>query len=84
MLCYSSSDLCLFFLVSLLIGGGVNPYASILSALVFSLDMFSKTAIDLLLSVLGSVVFSIFSAQPLTIGVTGEFFRQLSVTQVDP
>ena len=51
---------------------------SILPALAFSLDMFSKTAMSfgvnevLLASVLGSVVFSIFAAQPLVIvGVTG-------------
>ncbi|KAI9736679.1 MAG: hypothetical protein M1834_000883 [Cirrosporium novae-zelandiae] len=51
---------------------------SILPALAFSLDMFSKTDESfgvnevLLASVLGSVVFSVFAAQPLTIvGVTG-------------
>lgn len=54
-----------------------TPY-SILPALAFSLDMFSKTEMSfgvnevLLSSVLGSVVFSIFAAQPLVIvGVTG-------------
>lgn len=51
---------------------------SILPALAFSLDMFQKTGSNygvnevLLASVLGSVVFSLFSAQPLVIvGVTG-------------
>ncbi|KAA6407828.1 MAG: anion exchange family [Lasallia pustulata] len=55
-----------------------NPQCSILPALAFSLDMFSKTDMSfgvnevLLSSVLGSVVFSIFAAQPLVIvGVTG-------------
>lgn len=54
---------------------------SILPALAFSLDMFEKTHQSygvnevLLASVLGSVVFSLFAAQPLVIvGVTGEFF----------
>lgn len=54
---------------------------SILPALAFSLDMFSKTAMSfgvnevLLSSVLASVVFSLFAAQPLTIvGVTGKCF----------
>ncbi|KZF24152.1 hypothetical protein L228DRAFT_90514 [Xylona heveae TC161] len=53
-------------------------FANILPALAFSLDMFSKTNMSygvnevLLASVLGSVVFSVFAAQPLTIvGVTG-------------
>lgn len=53
---------------------------SILPALAFSLDMFSKTGSNygvnevLLASVLGSVVFSVFAAQPLVIvGVTGMF-----------
>jgi boron transporter len=53
---------------------------SILPALAFSLDMFQKTGSNygvnevLLASVLGSVVFSLFSAQPLVIvGVTGKF-----------
>lgn len=53
---------------------------SILPALAFSLDMFSKTDGSfgvnevLLASVLGSVVFSVFAAQPLTIvGVTGKW-----------
>lgn len=53
---------------------------SILPALAFSLDMFSKTAESfgvnevLLSSVLGAVVFSLFAAQPLVIvGVTGVF-----------
>ena len=52
---------------------------SILPALAFSLDMFAKTAMSfgvnevLLASVLGSVVFSLFAAQPLVIvGVTGK------------
>lgn len=52
---------------------------SILPALAFSLDMFSKTDQSygvnevLLASVLASVVFSLFAAQPLTIvGVTGQ------------
>ncbi|TVY91715.1 putative transporter [Lachnellula willkommii] len=56
---------------------GINDY-SILPALAFSLDMFTKTNMSfgvnevLLASVLGSVVFSIFAAQPLVIvGVTG-------------
>ncbi len=55
-----------------------NQRGSILPALAFSLDMFSKTAMSfgvnevLLSSVLGSVVFSVFAAQPLVIvGVTG-------------
>ncbi|KAI9846075.1 MAG: hypothetical protein M1837_004331 [Sclerophora amabilis] len=53
-------------------------FANILPALAFSLDMFTKTESSygvnevLLSSVLASVVFSIFAAQPLTIvGVTG-------------
>ncbi|KAH7152278.1 HCO3 transporter family-domain-containing protein [Dactylonectria estremocensis] len=53
-------------------------FANILPALAFSLDMFQKTGSNygvnevLLASVLGSVVFSLFSAQPLVIvGVTG-------------
>ncbi|KAI5287994.1 hypothetical protein KEM54_005559 [Ascosphaera aggregata] len=53
-------------------------FANILPALAFSLDMFEKTDESygvnevLLASVLGSVVFSLFSAQPLVIvGVTG-------------
>ncbi|RFU73742.1 hypothetical protein TARUN_8515 [Trichoderma arundinaceum] len=53
-------------------------FANILPALAFSLDMFQNTGSNygvnevLLASVLGSVVFSIFSAQPLVIvGVTG-------------
>ncbi|TVY52171.1 putative transporter [Lachnellula cervina] len=57
--------------------GGLIDY-SILPALAFSLDMFTKTNMSygvnevLLASVLGSVVFSIFAAQPLVIvGVTG-------------
>lgn len=52
--------------------------SSILPALAFSLDMFQKTGSNygvnevLLASVLGAVVFSLFSAQPLVIvGVTG-------------
>lgn len=51
---------------------------SILPALAFSLDMFQKTGSNygvnevLLASVLGSIVFSLFAAQPLVIvGVTG-------------
>lgn len=50
-------------------------------ALAFSLDMFEKTHGSfgvnevLLASVLGSVVFSFFAAQPLVIvGVTGEYW----------
>lgn len=53
-------------------------FANILPALAFSLDMFVKTDMSfgvnevLLASVLGSVVFSVFAAQPLVIvGVTG-------------
>ncbi|KAH7008262.1 HCO3 transporter family-domain-containing protein [Ilyonectria destructans] len=53
-------------------------FANILPALAFSLDMFQKTGSNygvnevLLASVLGSIVFSLFSAQPLVIvGVTG-------------
>ncbi|TGO66352.1 hypothetical protein BOTNAR_0063g00340 [Botryotinia narcissicola] len=53
-------------------------FANILPALAFSLDMFTKTNMSygvnevLLASVLGSVVFSVFAAQPLVIvGVTG-------------
>ncbi|KAL4786169.1 HCO3 transporter family-domain-containing protein [Aspergillus varians] len=53
-------------------------FANILPALAFSLDMFEKTHQSygvnevLLASVLGSVVFSVFAAQPLVIvGVTG-------------
>ncbi|KAK7547067.1 HCO3 transporter family-domain-containing protein [Phyllosticta citricarpa] len=53
-------------------------FANILPALAFSLDMFTKTDSSfgvnevLLASVLGSVVFSVFAAQPLVIvGVTG-------------
>ncbi len=52
---------------------------SILPALAFSLDMFTKTDMSygvnevLLASVLGSVVFALFAAQPLVIvGVTGK------------
>lgn len=55
-----------------------DTHGSILPALAFSLDMFDKTHMTygvnevLLASVLGSVVFAIFSAQPLVIvGVTG-------------
>ena len=55
-----------------------NALISILPALAFSLDMFAKTGESfgvnevLLASVLGSVVFAVFAAQPLTIvGVTG-------------
>lgn len=54
--------------------------SSILPALAFSLDMFAKTNQSygvnevLLASVLGSVVFALFAAQPLVIvGVTGLF-----------
>lgn len=53
-------------------------FANILPALAFSLDMFSKTGSNygvnevLLASVLGSLVFALFAAQPLVIvGVTG-------------
>ncbi|CAI6100257.1 unnamed protein product, partial [Clonostachys chloroleuca] len=53
-------------------------FANILPALAFSLDMFQNTGTEygvnevLLASVLGSVVFSFFAAQPLVIvGVTG-------------
>ncbi|GAB0136736.1 hypothetical protein EsDP_00005029 [Epichloe bromicola] len=53
-------------------------FANILPALAFSLDMFSKTGSNygvnevLLASVLGSLVFAVFAAQPLVIvGVTG-------------
>lgn len=60
---------------------------SILPALAFSLDMFSKTAMSygvnevLLASVLGAVVFAIFAAQPLVIvGVTGKKAKFLSNT----
>jgi len=56
----------------------VDRKRSILPALAFSLDMFSKTAGSfgvnevLLSSVLGAVVFSLLAAQPLVIvGVTG-------------
>lgn len=56
-----------------------NKYLhSILPALAFSLDMFTKTDSSygvnevLLASVLGSVVFAVFACQPLVIvGVTG-------------
>ncbi|KAI9646674.1 hypothetical protein NHQ30_004671 [Ciborinia camelliae] len=65
--------------------GGQSSYAGkrghendILPALAFSLDMFTKTNMSygvnevLLSSVLGSVVFAVFAAQPLVIvGVTG-------------
>lgn len=57
---------------------------SILPALAFSLDMFDKTHQSygvnevLLASVLGSVVFSFFAAQPLAIvGITGMFMDLL-------
>ncbi|KAG9240298.1 HCO3 transporter family-domain-containing protein [Calycina marina] len=53
-------------------------FANILPALAFSLDMFTKTNMSygvnevLLASVLGSIVFAVFAAQPLVIvGVTG-------------
>jgi hypothetical protein len=62
---------------------------SILPALAFSLDMFSKTHQSygvnevLLASVLGSVVFSMFAAQPLVIvGVTGTYPRTLIFTML--
>lgn len=55
-----------------------NGLYSIMPALAFSLDMFTKTNMQygvnevLLSSVLGAVVFSLISAQPLVIvGVTG-------------
>jgi HCO3- transporter family len=58
---------------------------SILPALAFSLDMFSKTHQSygvnevLLASVLGSVVFSMFAAQPLVIvGVTGKHLVRIA------
>lgn len=60
-----------------------NPVLSnsIFPALAFSLDMFANTNSSfgvnevLLASVLGAVVFSLFSCQPLVIvGVTGESF----------
>ena len=58
--------------------GSMLTGVSILPALAFSLDMFQKTGSNygvnevLLASVLGSVVFSLFAAQPLVIvGVTG-------------
>lgn len=61
-----------------------DAQSSILPAIAFSLDMFSKTGMSfgvnevLLSSVLGSVVFSIFACQPLVIvGVTGKSFRGL-------
>lgn len=60
------------------------PKFSILPALAFSLDMFEKTSQSfgvnevLLASVLGSVVFSFFAAQPLVIvGVTGLYFPEI-------
>jgi hypothetical protein len=60
------------------------PKFSILPALAFSLDMFEKTSQSfgvnevLLASVLGSVVFSFFAAQPLVIvGVTGLYFPSI-------
>lgn len=58
---------------------------SILPALAFSLDMFSKTDMSygvnevLLASVLGAVVFAVAAAQPLVIvGVTGTRKIQIS------
>lgn len=55
-----------------------EPPRSILPALAFSLDMFTKTNMSygvnevLLASVLGAVVFAVAAAQPLVIvGVTG-------------
>ena len=67
-----------YALPSLSLVATTNQSGSILPALAFSLDMFSKTATSfgvnevLLASVLGAVVFSIFAAQPLVIvGVTG-------------
>ena len=63
-----------------------NGRSSILPALAFSLDMFSKTGQSygvnevLLASVLGSVVFAIFAAQPLVIvGVTGKCVLMQSI-----
>jgi hypothetical protein len=67
---------------SMIHGGGLATYhlTSILPALAFSLDMFSKTNMSygvnevLLASVLGSVVFALAAAQPLVIvGVTGTY-----------
>lgn len=59
---------------------GTDCITSILPALAFSLDMFDRTHNSygvnevLLSSVLASVVFSLFAAQPLTIvGVTGTY-----------
>jgi boron transporter len=63
-------------------GGGLGTYQpnSILPALAFSLDMFSKTNMSygvnevLVASVLGSVLFALAAAQPLVIvGVTGMY-----------
>lgn len=62
---------------------------SILPALAFSLDMFAKTNQSfgvnevLLSSVLASVVFSVFAAQPLVIvGVTGKRMRPNSTSRM--
>jgi boron transporter len=63
--------------------------SSILPALAFSLDMFSKTNQSfgvnevLLASVLASVVFSVAACQPLVIvGVTGKTVAILLTTKV--
>jgi hypothetical protein len=68
----------------------LTKHRSILPALAFSLDMFSKTHQSygvnevLLASVLGSVVFSLFAAQPLVIvGVTGNRPYQSFVYHAD-
>lgn len=62
----------------MVLGPVTDHLYSILPALAFSLDMFQNTDSNygvnevLLASVLGSVVFSLFAAQPLVIvGVTG-------------
>lgn len=61
---------------------------SILPALAFALDMFQNTGSNygvnevLLASVLGSVVFSLFAAQPLVIvGVTGVYISDILVVE---
>ena len=71
---------CCFYFCKVMLGLSTKHPTSILPALAFSLDMFSKTAQSfgvnevLLSSVLASVVFSVFAAQPLTIvGVTGKY-----------
>lgn len=63
---------------------------SILPALAFSLDMFTKTNSSfgvnevLLSSVLGSVVFSFLAAQPLVIvGVTGRLWEGHPIAATD-